>query len=402
MPCFAVAAVFGGEQNGLNQMYYFRVFNSEIISKKQEEVRSVERSKKRVLVAMSGGVDSSVAAYLLREQGYECVGVTMKLFGGEAAGLDRGHPCCTLDDVEDARDAARRMGIPHYVFNFSREFEEKVIQPFVDAYERGDTPNPCVGCNRFLKFDKLYRRALELGCEYIATGHYARIVEDGAGGFRMTRAADRGRDQSYVLYPIPRERLGRTLFPLGGLTKGEVRQIAEREGFVNARKHDSQDICFVPDGDYLAFMERYTGKTYPAGDILDRDGRVVGRHRGAAGLTIGQRRGVGVSSSGRIYVCGKCMADNTVTVGPEEALYSGQCVAADWNWLIDPPPEPFRALAKTRYRQTEQPTTVVPEGNRVRLRFDRPQRAVTTGQAAVVYDETGVVLGGGTIVEVLK
>lgn len=362
----------------------------------------MERNKKRVLVAMSGGVDSSVAAWLLREQGYECIGVTMKLFGNEAVGLDKGHPCCTLDDVEDAREVARRMGIPHYVFNFSEDFEEKVIQRFVDAYERGETPNPCIDCNRFLKFDRLRRRAMELGCEYVATGHYAQIVEDGEGGFRMTRAADLGRDQSYVLYPIPRGQLGHTLFPLGGLTKAQVREIAEREGFVNARKHDSQDICFVPDGDYLAFMERYTGKTYPAGDIIDQAGRVVGRHRGAAGLTIGQRRGVGVSSSGRIYVCGKCMADNTVTVGPEEALYSDRCAAADWNWLIDPPAGPFRALAKTRYRQAEQPVTVIPEGGRVRLEFAQPQRAVTPGQAAVAYDENGAVLGGGTIVEVLK
>ena len=356
----------------------------------------------RVLVAMSGGVDSSVAAWLLKEQGYECVGVTMKLFGNEMAALDRGHPCCTLDDVEDARDAARRVGIPHYVFNFRDDFEEKVIRRFVDAYERGETPNPCVDCNRFLKFDRLYRRAMELKCDCIATGHYARIAQDGAGGFRMGKAADLSRDQSYVLYPIPRERLAHTLFPLGELTKAEVREIAERQGFVNARKHDSQDICFVPDGDYLAFMERYTGKTYPPGDIVDMDGRVVGRHRGAAGLTIGQRRGVGVPSAGRIYVCAKCMADNTVTVGPEEALYSPGCTARDWNWLIPPPDGPFQALAKTRYRQTEQPVTVFPEGDRVRLAFARPQRAVTPGQAAVVYDESGAVLGGGTITSVEK
>ena len=351
----------------------------------------------RVLVAMSGGVDSSVAAWLLKEQGYECIGVTMKLFGNDAVGLDRGRPCCTLDDVEDAREVARRMGIPHYVFNFQEDFEEKVIRRFVDAYERGETPNPCIDCNRFLKFDRLYRRAVELKCDFIATGHYARIGSDGAGGFHMTKAADLSRDQSYVLYPIPRERLAHTLFPLGGLTKAEVREIAVREGFVNARKHDSQDICFVPDGDYLAFMERYTGKTYPAGDILDRAGNVVGRHRGAAGFTIGQRRGVGVPSSGRIYVCGKCMADNTVTVGPEEALYSTGCTAGEWNWLIPAPDGPFRALAKTRYRQTEQPVTVFPEGDRARLVFDRPQRAVTPGQAAVAYDGSGAVLGGGTI-----
>ncbi len=362
----------------------------------------MEQKAKRVLVAMSGGVDSSVAAWLLREQGYECVGATMKLFGNEAVGLDKGHPCCTLDDVEDAREVARRIGIPHYVFNFSDDFEEKVIRRFIDAYERGETPNPCIDCNRFLKFDKLRRRARELKCDYVATGHYAQILEDGAGGFCMTKAADLSRDQSYVLYPILREQLSQTLFPLGGLTKAEVREIAQREGFVNARKHDSQDICFVPDGDYLAFMERHTGKTYPEGDIIDQSGRVVGRHRGAAGLTIGQRRGVGVSSSGRIYVCDKCMADNTVTVGPEEALYSTGCVAEDWNWLIAPPEGPFEALAKTRYRQAEQPVTVVPEKDRVRLEFARPQRAVTPGQAAVVYDETGAVLGGGTITEVAK
>lgn len=345
----------------------------------------MERGEKRVLMAMSGGVDSTAAAWLLREQGYECVGVTMELYGS------------TPENVEDARASARRLGIPHHVLPLSREFEEKVIRPFVDAYERGETPNPCVDCNRCLKFGLLFEAAGALGCDYVATGHYARIVDGGAEGFRLAKAADPGRDQSYVLYPIPRERLARTLFPLGGLTKGEVRELAERAGFVNARKRDSQDICFIPDGDYLAFLERYTGRSYPAGDILDQSGRVVGRHRGAAGLTIGQRRGVGVSAGGRIYVCGKCMADNTVTVGPEEALYSDGCEAAGWNWLVPPRREPFQALAKTRYRQKEQPVTVFPQGERVILRFDQPQRAVTPGQAAVVYDQAGTVLGGGTI-----
>ncbi len=342
----------------------------------------------RVLVAMSGGVDSSAAVWLLREQGYECVGATMELYGT---------PPETLDD---ARAAAERMGIVHHVLPLRREFEEQVICRFVEGYRRGETPNPCVDCNRFLKFGLLHEKARELGCDYLATGHYARILPDGTGGWRLCKAADLGRDQSYVLYPMPRELLGRTLFPLGGLTKAQAREIAERAGFTNAQKRDSQDICFIPDGDYLSFLERYTGQTFPAGDILDLEGKVVGRHRGAAGLTIGQRRGVGVSSSGRIYVCAKCMEDNTVTVGPEEALYSTGCVAADWNWLIDPPAQPLDALVKTRYRQREQPARVIRSGDGVRIAFAQPQRAVTPGQAAVAYDEAGAVLGGGTIVEV--
>lgn len=343
---------------------------------------------RRVLVAMSGGVDSSAAVYLLREQGYDCVGATMELYGTPA------------ETLEDARAAAERMGIPHHVLPLCREFEERVIGRFVEGYRRGETPNPCVDCNRFLKFGLLHRKARELGCDYLATGHYARILEDGAGGWKLCKAADLGRDQSYVLYPIPRELLGRTLFPLGGLTKAQAREMAERAGLANAQKRDSQDICFIPDGDYLAFLERYTGQSFPAGDIVDLEGRVVGRHRGAAGLTIGQRRGVGVSSPGRIYVCAKCMEDNTVTVGPEESLYSTGCAARDWNWLVEPPEQPFDALVKTRYRQREQPVRVVPEGDRVRLEFAQPQRAVTPGQAAVVYGGDGAVLGGGTIAEV--
>ena len=309
---------------------------------------------RRVLVAMSGGVDSSAAVYLLREQGYDCVGATMELYGTPA------------ETLEDARAAAERMGIPHHVLPLCREFEERVIGRFVEGYRRGETPN----------------------------------LAPGAGGGKLCKAADLGRDQSYVLYPIPRELLGRTLFPLGGLTKAQAREMAERAGLANAQKRDSQDICFIPDGDYLAFLERYTGQSFPAGDIVDLEGRVVGRHRGAAGLTIGQRRGVGVSSPGRIYVCAKCMEDNTVTVGPEESLYSTGCAARDWNWLVEPPEQPFDALVKTRYRQREQPVRVVPEGDRVRLEFAQPQRAVTPGQAAVVYGGDGAVLGGGTIAEV--
>lgn len=346
--------------------------------------------KARVLVAMSGGVDSSAAVWLLREWGYDCVGATMELYGTPRSAL------------EDARAAAERMGIPHHVFHLARDFEEQVIRRFVEGYRRGETPNPCVDCNRYLKFGLLHEKARELGCGYLATGHYARILEDGAGGFRLAKAADLSRDQSYVLYPIPRALLARTLFPLGGFTKAQVREIAGQAGLANAGKRDSQDICFIPDGDYPAFLERYTGQALPEGDILDQTGKVVGRHKGAAGLTLGQRRGVGVSADRRIYVCAKCMADNTVTVGPEEALYSTGCAAADWNWLIDPPEQPLDALVKTRYRQREQPARIIRLGDRVRLEFCTPQRAVTTGQAAVAYDGEGAVLGGGTIAEVWK
>ncbi len=361
---------------------------------------SQEERKKRVLVAMSGGVDSSVAAYLLREQGYDCIGATMKLYGNDLLGESKSHTCCSLEDVEDAKQVARRLGIPHYVFNFSEDFEEKVIRHFVESYQRGKTPNPCIDCNRYLKFDRLLRRASELGCDFVATGHYAKVVED-RGFRRLEKAADLERDQSYVLSYTTREQLDHILFPLGGLRKQEVRRIAEEQGFRNARKHDSQDICFVPDGDYVGFLERYTGEKCREGALLAPGGAVLGAHRGAAAYTIGQRRGLGFAAGERVYVCGKCMEDNTVTVGPEELLWSKALLADDWNWLVPPNGEPFSAAAKVRYRQPDQACVVrVQEDGTVRLDFAQPQRAVTPGQIVTVY-QGDTVLGGGTILRAL-
>lgn len=349
---------------------------------------------------MSGGVDSSVTAYLLQQQGWDCIGVTMKLLSGEVIPPTDARPCCTLDDAMDAKDVCRRMGIPHYVFNFTEDFQQKVIDKFVCTYLSGGTPNPCIDCNRYLKFDRLLQRARELGCTHLATGHYARILQDEDGRYCVAKGLDPARDQSYVLYSLTQDQLAHTLFPLGELPKSEVRHIAAENGFGNAAKKDSQDICFVPDGDYCAFLERELGKPFPPGDLIDQAGHVLGQHHGAVGYTIGQRRGLGVAAGARIYVLGKDMEKNTVTLGPESALFSRGCRCTDWNWMMLPPARPFAAAAKTRYRMKEQPVQVSLEGEDVVLTFLEPQRAVTPGQAAVLYQGDRV-LGGGTIAEVI-
>ena len=348
---------------------------------------------------MSGGVDSSLAAKLIKDAGYDCVGCTMKLYGNEDIGISRGHTCCTLEDVEDARAVAYKIGMPYYVFNFTDDFREKVITEFVSSYEHALTPNPCIDCNRYMKFDKLFERAKILDCEYVVTGHYARIEERG-GEFFLKKALDETKDQSYVLYSMTQEQLAHTLFPLGTFRKSEVRVLAGKCGFVNASKPDSQDICFVPDGDYGAFLERYTGKKYPSGAFIDTDGNVLGMHRGTVRYTVGQRRGLGVALGKPVYVKKIDPEKNTVTLAEERELYSDALTAAKFNWISGRAPEAeIRCRAKIRYRQKEEPAVAYPEADgTVKVKFDSPQRAITPGQAVVLYDgET--VLGGGRIIQ---
>lgn len=259
-----------------------------------------DNPRRKALIAMSGGVDSSVAAYLAIESGLDCIGVTMKLFDNEDAGVSREKSCCSLEDTEYARGVAYRLGMPYYVFNFTADFKEQVMRRFVEAYERGATPNPCIDCNRYLKFDRLYRRAKELGCEYVVTGHYARIEEEN-GRFLLKKAVDPTKDQSYVLYSMTQDELRHTLFPLGGMTKTHTRELARKLGFYNADKPDSQDICFVPDGDYASFIRSFTGRDYPRGEFVDKSGNVLGEHRGLIGYC---RSAQGTrNSSGRAEIC---------------------------------------------------------------------------------------------------
>lgn len=353
----------------------------------------------KALIAMSGGVDSSVAAFLTKENGFDAYGVTLKMFGNDLIGASGESACCSLSDVEDAESVCRRLGMPFYVFNFTERFEKEVVQRFVKAYEEGRTPNPCVDCNRYVKFGYLYQRMQELGCNYVVTGHYARIEKDPESGrFLLKKAADSKKDQSYVLYSLTQEQLSHTQFPLGGMTKIEARAIAEEQGFINAKKHDSQDICFVPDGDYAGFISRFTGKDYPDGEFVDRDGNVLGTHKGIIKYTIGQRKGLGLALPAPLYVCRKDMDKNQVILAPNSELFSSTLEAGDFNWIaFDEPKEPFHAAVKVRYSQKESPAVITPLGEgKVRIDFDEPVRAITSGQAAVVYDGD-TVIGGGTI-----
>lgn len=357
------------------------------------------KSMKRAMIAMSGGVDSSVAALLMKEAGYDCVGVTMRLYRDPGYRKSSCKSCCSDEDEEDAAFVCSQLGIPHESKCFSRLFEQSVIQKFVREYESGRTPNPCVDCNRFMKFDALLSSALKEGYEVLATGHYARITQnEKTGRYQLRKALDESKDQSYVLYMLTQAQLAHLRFPLGSLKKTETRSIAEENGLVNAEKHDSQDICFIPEGDYGAFLERWTGKKYPPGEMVDMEGNVIGHHNGLIRYTVGQRRGLHLPMKERVYVVSKDPAGNTMTVGPEKALFSRELLATDFNWLSVPEPgEQIRVTARTRYHQSECSAEVYPlSDSRVRVVFDDPQRAVTPGQAVVLYDGD-LVLGGGTI-----
>ena len=348
-----------------------------------------------VFVALSGGVDSSVAAVLLQQEGYRLSGVNLRMFHREELGLES----CSQRDAEDAAAVAHRMGFPFHVLDVSPVFREKVIRNFIEEYQCGHTPNPCVACNRSVKFGTLLEQAREMGADYLATGHYAQVAwDEERGRFLLKRGADRSKDQSYFLYMLTQEQLAHTLFPLGGLRKEDVRQIAETHGLVNAKKRDSQDICFVPNGKYADLIERLTGETSLPGPYLDEDGRVLGQHKGLIRYTRGQHKKLGISTERPMYVLRKDLEQNAIHLGPDSALWETSLIAEGLNWIAIPElKEPIRVTAKTRYSQREAAAVVTPlPDGRAQVTFEEPQRAITAGQAVVFYDDE-IVVGGGMI-----
>lgn len=353
--------------------------------------------KEKVVVGMSGGVDSSVAAYLLKEQGYDVIGVTMQIWQDEDVFKQSEEGgCCGLSAVEDARRVAAVLGIPYYVMNFKADFQEKVIDYFVSEYERAYTPNPCIACNRYVKWESLLRRSMEIGADYIATGHYARIMQLPNGRYSIRNSVTAAKDQTYALYNLTQEQLRRTLMPVGDYEKSEIRNIAEKIGLPVASKSDSQDICFVPDHDYASFIKNETGKTYAPGNFVDEQGNILGQHKGLIHYTIGQRKGLGITAATPLFVKELRPETNEVVICKNEELFTDTCILSNVNYMAeDQIPEGTRAIGKVRYSHAGAPCTLYPmENGMLRCVFDEPQRAMTPGQAGVFYQEDHVLCGG--------
>ena len=355
----------------------------------------------KVLVGMSGGVDSSVCAHLLQKQGYDVAGATLKLFDNKDIGLDEKAPCSSDNDVRDAKSVAEKLGCEHYVFEYKDDFKKHVIKNFTQCYVDGMTPNPCVQCNKNIKFGKMLDEAKKLGFDYIATGHYARIDRDEeTGRWLLKKGADPTKDQSYVLYVLTQEELSKTIFPLGDMSKTEIREIAEHEGLVTARKKDSQDICFIKDGDYAGFLQNVMGVKTKQGDFLDTEGNKIGTHKGIIHYTVGQRKGLGQTFGKPVYVLDKDKKTNSVTLGSNDELFADGMFVSDVNLIsVESIVEPLRVTAKARYSMKETEATIYPPKDGVyTVEFDEKQRAITPGQAAVFY-HGDIVVGGGTIVK---